>query len=106
MISTFLFLWINESEYGRGSPSAKDKYTPKEQDGGYIKINKISYNPNRELGKGAMGTAVFEGKFDDHRKIAVKRLLAEQWSSVDREQALFLQADDHENILRYYESCI
>ena len=94
-------------EYGRGSPSVKDRNIPKEQDDGYIKINKISYNPNLELGKGAMGTAVFEGLFEEHRKIAVKRLLAENWSSVDREQALFLEADDHENVLRYYatESC-
>ena len=45
---------------------------------------------------------MFEGKFEGNRKVAVKRVIAQFWSKVDNEQALFLKTDDHENVLRYF----
>ena len=80
---------------------------PSKQYDGSLKIHKISYDPLLVLGTGSMETKVFQGRFEGKRKVAVKRVSVEYWSNADREQALFLQADDHENVLRYYatEQC-
>ena len=75
---------------------------PTSKSDGSLRINKITYFESRELGTGCLGTKVFEGKFEGNRKVAVKRVIAQFWSKVDNEQALFLQTDDHENVLRYF----
>lgn len=64
-------------------------------------VGKISFNPKDVLGRGAGGTFVFRGEFEG-RAVAVKRLLRECFSLVQREVQLLQESDRHPNVLRYF----
>lgn len=64
-------------------------------------VGKISFNPKDVLGRGAGGTFVFRGQFEG-RAVAVKRLLRECFSLVQREVQLLQESDRHPNVLRYF----
>uniref|UniRef100_A0A8C6G0L5 Serine/threonine-protein kinase/endoribonuclease IRE2 n=1 Tax=Moschus moschiferus TaxID=68415 RepID=A0A8C6G0L5_MOSMO len=64
-------------------------------------VGKISFNPKDILGRGAGGTFVFRGQFEG-RAVAVKRLLRECFSLVQREVQLLQESDRHPNVLRYF----
>ena len=69
---------------------------------GYIRIGKLSYNPDELLGEGSMGTSVYKGYFEK-RSIAVKRYLTNKWSETAQNEAdCLVKADLHPNIIRYY----
>lgn len=55
------------------------------------------------LGHGSNGTVVFAALLDGH-PVAVKRVLAEYVSVVDREIELLRHADHHPNVIRYFYS--
>ncbi|XP_042545749.1 serine/threonine-protein kinase/endoribonuclease IRE2 [Dipodomys spectabilis] len=91
------------------SQGQKKVQTPSEQafpscdpDGEQITlVGKISFNPQDVLGRGAGGTFVFRGQFEG-RAVAVKRLLRECFSLVQREVQLLQESDRHPNVLRYF----
>ncbi|ELW66283.1 Serine/threonine-protein kinase/endoribonuclease IRE2 [Tupaia chinensis] len=64
-------------------------------------VGKIAFNPKDVLGRGAGGTFVFRGQFEG-RAVAVKRLLRECFSLVQREVQLLQESDRHPNVLRYF----
>ncbi|XP_062036036.1 serine/threonine-protein kinase/endoribonuclease IRE2 [Lepus europaeus] len=64
-------------------------------------VGKISFDPKDVLGRGASGTFVFRGQFEG-RAVAVKRLLRECFSLVQREVQLLQESDRHPNVLRYF----
>ncbi|XP_040829651.1 serine/threonine-protein kinase/endoribonuclease IRE2 [Ochotona curzoniae] len=64
-------------------------------------VGKISFDPKDVLGRGAGGTFVFRGQFEG-RAVAVKRLLRECFSLVQREVQLLQESDRHPNVLRYF----
>nr|XP_033819656.1 serine/threonine-protein kinase/endoribonuclease IRE2 isoform X2 [Geotrypetes seraphini] len=64
-------------------------------------VGKISFNLRDILGHGAGGTFVFRGRFDD-RTVAVKRILPDCYSFVDREVELLRESDQHANVIRYF----
>uniref|UniRef100_A0A336M6W9 non-specific serine/threonine protein kinase n=1 Tax=Culicoides sonorensis TaxID=179676 RepID=A0A336M6W9_CULSO len=68
---------------------------------GEIRIGKITFSPNKVLGKGCEGTFVFQGTFEE-RQVAVKRLLPECFTLADREVSLLRESDAHENVVRYF----
>lgn len=68
---------------------------------GEIRIGKITFCPNKVLGKGCEGTFVFQGTFEE-RQVAVKRLLPECFTLADREVSLLRESDAHENVVRYF----
>ncbi len=68
---------------------------------GFMRIGKISYDPKQVLGHGCAGTFVYRGTFE-HRPVAVKRLLPECYTLADREVELLRDADQHQNVLRYF----
>lgn len=68
---------------------------------GEIRIGKITFSPEKVLGKGCEGTFVFQGTFEE-RHVAVKRLLPECFTLADREVALLRESDAHENVVRYF----
>lgn len=68
-----------------------------------IKIGKITYFPKELLGKGAEGR-VYDGKLDNGRKVAVKRINFE-FSDKDRAEKeinLLLKCDKHDNVVTYF----
>ena len=55
-----------------------------------------------QLGSGSMGSAVFQGWFEN-REVAVKRLLKTMWSeTAENEAACLIASDMHPNIVRYF----
>ena len=66
-----------------------------------LRIGKITYNTREVLGHGCSGTFVYKGTFEN-RPVAVKRLLPEFWTLADREVELLRDADQHQNVLRYF----
>ncbi|XP_048188050.1 serine/threonine-protein kinase/endoribonuclease IRE2 [Perognathus longimembris pacificus] len=94
---------------GTTSQGQKQLQAPSEQvptssnpDGEQITVvGKISFSPQDVLGRGAGGTFVFRGKFEG-RAVAVKRLLRECFSLVQREVQLLQESDSHPNVLRYF----
>ena len=68
---------------------------------GLVTIGKITYNAKEVLGYGCSGTFVYRGTFEN-RPVAVKRLLPECWTLADREVDLLRDADQHQNVLRYF----
>ncbi|XP_007498826.2 serine/threonine-protein kinase/endoribonuclease IRE2 [Monodelphis domestica] len=64
-------------------------------------VGKISFNPKDVLGRGTGGTFVFRGQFEG-RAVAVKRLLRECFSLVQREVQLLQESDAHPGVLRYF----
>uniref|UniRef100_A0AC34F9L5 Protein kinase domain-containing protein n=1 Tax=Panagrolaimus sp. ES5 TaxID=591445 RepID=A0AC34F9L5_9BILA len=65
---------------------------------GWRQIGKIQYDPNSVLGQ---GTIVYKGKFDG-REAAVKRVITEAVTFVDREIDLLRESDSHQNVIRYF----
>ena len=68
---------------------------------GWRQIGKIQYDTNAVLGNGCEGTIVYKGKFDG-REAAVKRVITEIVSFVDREIDLLRRSDSHPNVIRYF----
>lgn len=68
---------------------------------GLVKIGKVTYDPKQVLGHGCAGTFVYKGTFEN-RPVAVKRLLPECYTLADREVELLRDADQHQNVLRYF----
>uniref|UniRef100_A0AC35G3T1 Endoribonuclease n=1 Tax=Panagrolaimus sp. PS1159 TaxID=55785 RepID=A0AC35G3T1_9BILA len=68
---------------------------------GWRQIGKIQYDPNSVLGQGCEGTIVYKGKFDG-REAAVKRVITEAVTFVDREIDLLRESDSHQNVIRYF----
>jgi serine/threonine-protein kinase/endoribonuclease IRE1 len=53
------------------------------------------------LGYGSNGTVVYAG-FLDGRKIAIKRMLSTYYELAKKEVAIFLESDEHPNVVRYF----
>ncbi|XP_023221342.1 serine/threonine-protein kinase/endoribonuclease IRE1-like [Centruroides sculpturatus] len=68
---------------------------------GFLRIGKITFDPNSVLGHGCEGTIVYRGKFDN-RDVAVKRILPEYFSFADREVDLLRESDKHPHVIRYF----
>ncbi|XP_067128711.1 serine/threonine-protein kinase/endoribonuclease IRE1 [Centruroides vittatus] len=68
---------------------------------GFLRIGKITFDPNSILGHGCEGTIVYRGKFDN-RDVAVKRILPEYFSFADREVDLLRESDKHPHVIRYF----
>uniref|UniRef100_A0A8C5Q421 Serine/threonine-protein kinase/endoribonuclease IRE1 n=1 Tax=Leptobrachium leishanense TaxID=445787 RepID=A0A8C5Q421_9ANUR len=85
---------------GTKRPS-RDRTLSEERDSEEITVGKISFFPKDVLGRGAGGTFVFRGRFDD-RSVAVKRILPESFTLADREVQLLRESDEHANVIRYY----
>ncbi|KAG2455993.1 ERN1 endoribonuclease, partial [Polypterus senegalus] len=66
-----------------------------------IVVGKISFNLKEVLGRGAGGTCVFRGQFDD-RHVAIKRILPETVGVAEREVQLLRELDQHPNVIRYF----
>lgn len=66
-----------------------------------VEVGKITFDPQKVLGKGCEGTFVFKGTFEK-REVAVKRLLPDCFTLADREVALLRESDTHENVVRYF----
>lgn len=80
-----------------------------------MNVGKLLYDPNSVLGRGCEGTVVyrldcsdipnkrtlFRGKFDG-RDVAVKRVVSEFVSLVDREADLLRESDAHPHVIRYF----
>nr|DBA19328.1 TPA: hypothetical protein GDO54_015184 [Pyxicephalus adspersus] len=66
-----------------------------------MQVGKISFFTKEVLGRGAGGTFVFRGRFDD-RPVAVKRILPESFVLADREVQLLRESDEHPNVIRYF----
>ncbi|CAH2307531.1 serine threonine- kinase endoribonuclease IRE2 isoform X1 [Pelobates cultripes] len=79
----------------------RERAGSEEQDSDEITIGKISLFTKDVLGRGAGGTFVFRGRFDD-RPVAVKRILPESFTLADREVQLLRESDEHSNVIRYY----
>lgn len=78
------------------------------------RVGKLSYDPKKIIGRGSMGTVVFQGfhhspsNDDKVTSVAVKRVLKSgllndngDESSIEREVELMQRISDHPNILRY-----
>ncbi len=67
-------------------------------------IGKVSYDNEKLIGRGCFPNIVFEGLFEDLKKVAVKRLIKTQDDefTIKREAELMLKANEHPNILRYF----
>lgn len=83
---------------GRGNGSYNELIVSED---GINQVGKISFNPQKVLGKGCEGTFVFKGTFEE-RDVAVKRLLPECFTFADREVSLLRESDAHENVVRYF----
>ena len=64
-----------------------------------IVVGKIKFLPSAVIGRGAGGTRVFAGSFDQ-RRVAVKRILPENVQIVEREVRLLRESDQHPNVVR------
>jgi len=63
---------------------------------------KISYDRSKKLGEGGFAI-VYEGLFEDSKKVAVKRILKDRVNQalITKETKIMLEVSDHQNILRY-----
>lgn len=68
---------------------------------GVVHVGKMDVYTNKVLGRGSIGTVVFEGRVDE-RRVAVKRILKEFYNLAQREISLLLVSDEHPNLVRYY----
>ncbi len=69
-----------------------------------IKVGKkLSYDRKKKLGEGGFAI-VYEGLFQDSKKVAVKRIQKDHVSHplAKRETEIMLEVSDHQNILRYF----
>ncbi|MEJ1273873.1 endoplasmic reticulum (ER) to nucleus signaling 2 [Cricetulus griseus] len=90
-----------ENQKGFQSPSEQGQPSHDPEAEQPTVVGKISFNPKDVLGRGAGGTFVFRGQFEG-RAVAVKRLLRECFSLVQREVQLLQESDRHPNVLRYF----
>ncbi|XP_037113008.1 uncharacterized protein LOC119126081 isoform X1 [Syngnathus acus] len=88
---------LSLSELGASANEHEDG----EDDSTIVRVGNITFNPKRVLGHGAEGTIVYKGQFDN-RQVAVKRILPECFSFVDREVQLLRESDEHPNVIRYF----
>ena len=68
---------------------------------GVVRVGRMEVYTNKVLGRGSIGTVVFEGRVDE-RRVAVKRILKEFYNLAQREISLLLVSDEHPNLVRYY----
>uniref|UniRef100_A0A8C5KRY8 Serine/threonine-protein kinase/endoribonuclease IRE2 n=1 Tax=Jaculus jaculus TaxID=51337 RepID=A0A8C5KRY8_JACJA len=92
---------ISQSQKRLQSPSEQTQSSCDSEVEQLTVVGKISFNPKAVLGRGAGGTFVFRGQFEG-RPVAVKRLLRECVSLVQREVRLLQESDRHPNVLRYF----
>ncbi|KAF2364029.1 Pyrrolo-quinoline quinone repeat [Trinorchestia longiramus] len=71
-----------------------------EQEDGCMKVGKITYEPDQQIGKGSEGTVVYRGAFEG-RVAAVKRVLPNSYRIAAREVQLLRSSDHHPNVIRY-----
>ena len=76
--------------------------TGKEVEEGVVRVGKLRVHTKRILGRGSLGTIVYEGELDDGRPVAVKRMLREYCGMAEREITNLLSCDEHPNLVRYY----
>lgn len=67
---------------------------------------KLFYDTKKQIGRGTLGSSVFQGFFGDDKEIvAVKRILKsdvkDDEPDIKRETEIMLKAENHANILRY-----
>ena len=72
-------------------------------DGKYKKIGKMVYDPEKILGRGSLGTTVYQGTFDK-RACAIKRIMKEHFELAEKEVDLLRSYDNHDNVIRYFIS--
>ncbi|KAE9550530.1 hypothetical protein FO519_006257 [Halicephalobus sp. NKZ332] len=98
---------LSQRFFGTQSKSTSKSFKEEEErldeslSDGWRQIGKIQYNTNEVLGNGCEGTIVYRGRFDG-REAAVKRVITEIVSFVDREIDLLRQSDSHPNVIRYF----
>ncbi len=68
---------------------------------GVLCVGKIQVITTEVLGYGSNGTVVYGGTLEG-RRIAVKRMLATYYELAAKEIAVFLETDEHPNVVRYY----
>jgi hypothetical protein len=66
-----------------------------------IGIGKLKIFLDQILGKGSCGTIVFLGEYEG-RQVAVKRILKEFYELAQKEIAILLESDHHDNMVTYY----
>jgi len=69
---------------------------------------KLFYDTKKQIGRGTLGSSVFQGFFGDDKKIvAVKRILKSDFKDdepdIKREIEIMKKAQDHVNILSYID---
>ena len=90
------------------SPEALDREQSLVQElalkNGMIQVGKITFDssPDRCLGHGSNGTAVFPGHLGD-REVAVKRLIRSANSLAAKEIKHLLSSDDNPHVIRYFD---
>lgn len=85
-----------------GSESKKNKLQDQPiLENGLLKLGKLSVNTKIVLGYGSSGTVVYEGSLSG-RKVAVKRLVKEFYSTAEKETTMLIESDEHNNVIRYY----
>jgi len=70
--------------------------------GAVVTVGRLTVDTTALLGTGSHGTAVFRGRFEGQRAVAVKRLVRTAVPVPEREVDLLLRVDDHEHIVRYF----
>ena len=66
-----------------------------------FRIGKIAFDPKMIIGRGSAGTCVYQGKYEDKQKVAVKRIITDYFVLADREIEL-LRSLQHPNLVRYF----
>jgi len=66
-----------------------------------VRAGKLKIFTNEVLGHGSQGTVVFLGELEG-RKVAVKRMLTEFYSSAHKEISVLIESDQHPNVVRYF----
>ena len=69
---------------------------------GAVRVGKITVDLGNVLGHGCHGTVVFEGRMDDGRRVAVKRMLKHFVDAASQEIRLLIASDDHPGVVRYF----
>jgi len=105
IVSILFYVLINALNKPKGaeSPSSSSEVSvPVNVSDGVLRVGKLLVYTKRILGRGSVGTIVYEGQLDDGRPVAVKRMLREYCAMADREVSNLLSCDEHPNLVRYF----